>query len=90
MKPAGQTKAPKRPTQPTHDPSAAIPSSSVFDFPVSENQESRSAVSQSSRQDEDKDPRSTRLSRQQAARGTEEQGPLYTEGILNTVPPVNF
>ena len=46
---------------------------------------------QSSRQNEDKliDPRSTRLSRQQAARGTEEQGTLCTEGILNTVPPEN-
>ena len=96
MKPAVQSKAPKRPTQPTHNPSSAIPSSSVFGFPVSVNQyqllqDSRSAVSQSSRQNEDKliDPRSTRLSRQQAARGTEEQGTLYTEGILNTVPPVN-
>ena len=47
-------------------------------------------MSQRSEQSENRsiDPRSTRLSRQQAARGTDEQGTLYTEGIFNTVSPV--
>ena len=37
------------------------------------------------------DPRKTRLARQQAARGADEQGTfgnLTDEGIFNTVPPV--
>ena len=95
MKPAVQSEAPRRCKQPTQLPSSGIPSSSVFGFPVAANQfqllqDSKSAVSQRSEQSENRsiDPRSTRLSRQQAARGTDEQGTLYIEGIFNTVSPV--
>ena len=92
MKPAVQSEAPKRPKKPTQLPSSEIPYSSVFGFPVAENQfqllqESRSAaVSQRAEQSEDRsnDLRSTRLSRQQAARGTDEQGTSATEGIFHT------
>ena len=88
MKPAAEGEAPRGPKTPTQLPRTEIPSSAVCNFPVSEKQDSRSAVSQSSRQDEDNEPRSTRLSRQQAAKGTEEQGILCTEGIYDSVPPV--
>ena len=95
MKPAVPSKAPKRPRQPTQVPSSEISSSSVFGFPVSENQfqllqDSRSAESRRTEQVEErsKDLRSTRLSRQSAARETEEQGTSAAEGICYYVPPV--
>ena len=98
MKPVVQNEAPKGPNQPTRRPQIEIPSSFVFGFPVSVNpfqflQESTSAVSHSSVQIEGKliDPRSTRLSRQQATRRFEDQETLGTfanEGILHTVPLV--
>ena len=94
MKPAVQDKAPRGPKKPNQLPSSEISSSSVFGFPVSVNQfqilqESRSAEAQSPRPTEDRsiDLRRTRLLRPQAARGNEEQGTLFYEGILNTVPP---
>ena len=95
MKPAVQSEAPRSCKQPTQVPSSVIPSSSVFGFPVSSNQfqllqDSRSAESRRTEQIEDRstDLRSTRLSRQQAARGTDEQGTSATEGICYYVPPV--
>ena len=95
MKPANENVAPRRPQQPTQRPQTEIPSSSVFGFPMSENkfqflQESTSAVSQSSIQIEDKliDPRSTRLSRSQAARRFEDQETFAKEGIFHIVPQV--
>ena len=95
MKSAVQREAPRRCTQPTQLPSSGIPSSSVFGFPVAENQfqllqDSKSAVSQRAEQIEDRsnDLRSRRLLRQQAARGTDEQGTSAVEGIFVTVPPV--
>ena len=70
MKPAVQSEASRRSKQPTQLPSSGIPSSSVFGFPIAENQfqllqESRSAVSQRAEQIENRstDLRSTRLSR---------------------------
>ena len=68
----------------------------MYGFPVSKNQfrvlqSSESAVSQSSVQIEDRliDPRSTRLSRLQAARRFEDQETSTNGGIFNTIPVIN-
>ena len=99
MKLAVGNATPRRLNQPSQYPRIEIPLRSVFGFPVSENQfqflqESTIAVSQSSVQIEDRliDPRSTRLSRLQAARRFEDQETLEnvsSEGILYTVELVN-
>ena len=99
MKPAVGSDVQRRPQQPTERPNTEIPSRSVFGFPVSENQfqtlqDSTLAVSQSLVQNEDKlvDPRTTRLSRQQAARRFEDQetlGIFVNEGNFHTVPLAN-
>ena len=85
--------APRRPNSPTRRPRAEIPSNSVFGFSVSENQfqslqRSEPAESQSKVQGEDRliDPRSTRFSRLQATRRTEDQETLGNEGIFHAVP----
>ena len=77
MKPVSKNEAPKRPQQPTQLPITEIPSSSAFGFPVSVNQfqtlqDSEPAVSTNQGQSEDRliNPRTTRLARQRAARGT--------------------
>ena len=93
MKPTSVNAAQGTPNKPTGRPSTEIPSSPVFGFPVSENQfqflqESVLAVSQSQVEREDRliDPRSTRLSRLQAARRIEDQETLGNEGVFHTVP----
>ena len=93
MKPVSGNSAQRRP-QPSHRrPSEGIPVSSVFGFPVSENQfnvlqSTESAVSQSRVQRGDGliDPRTTRLSRLQVARRTDDQETLANRGISNIVP----
>ena len=96
MKPAVQREAPGRCKQPTQLPSSEISSSSVYGFPVAVNQfqllrDSRSAESQRTEQIKYRstNQRSARRSRQQAARGTDEQGTSTTEGIFHIVPPMN-
>ena len=98
MKPAVRSDAQRRPKQPSQCPRTKIPSSSVYGFPVSDNQlqllqDSQPAVSTSQGQSQDRliDPRRTRLARQQAARRTDEQGTVRnvsSEGIFDTVPLV--
>ena len=79
MKLAVGNKAPKGPNQPTQRPKTEIPSSSVYGFPVSDNQfqllqDSQPSMSTNQSQSQDRliDPRRTRLARQQAARRTDE------------------
>ena len=96
MKPARKNAAPRRSNQPTQLPKTEIPSSSVYGFLASINifqslQESEPAVSTNQSQSEDRlvNPRTTRLARQQVARGSVEQGTLgylSDEGICHTVP----
>ena len=93
MKPVSGNSVQRRP-QPSHQRlSGGIPINIVFGFLVSADQfrtlqESTPAVSQSSVQNEDRliDPRSTRLSRLQAARRADDQETSRNEGIFNTVP----
>ena len=99
MKPVVKSDAQRRPNQPTQLPKTEIPSRAVFGFPVSVNQfqfleDSKSAESTYQSQSEDRlvDPRKTRLVRLQAATGSTEQrtlGNLSSEGIFETVPPIN-
>ena len=77
MKPAVKNNAQTRPKQPTQLPKIEIPSSSMYGFPVSDNQfqllqDSQLAVSTGQVQIQDRlvDPRKTRLERQRATRGT--------------------
>ena len=87
-------KAAQRRSNPfTRHPSEENPASAVFGFLVSENQfnvlhHSEFAVPQSQVQREEGliDPRSTRLSRLQAARRADDQGTMANGGIFNTVP----
>ena len=96
MKPVSGNSAQRRP-QPSHRcPSEEIPASAVFGFPVSENQfnvlqYTELAVSQSRVQREDGliDPRTTRLSRLQAARRADDQETLLDGGIFNTEPVIS-
>ena len=93
MKPVSGNSAQRRPQSSHRRPSGEIPASAVFGFPVSENQfnilqYTEPAVSQSRVQREDGliDPRTTRLSRLQAARRADDQETLAIRGIFNTVP----
>ena len=80
MKPVVKSDAPKGSEQPTQFPKIVIPSRSIYRFLVSSNQfqilqESTPAASTSPSQSTDRltDPRTTRLARQRAARGTTEK-----------------
>ena len=96
MESTNDTAAQRRPQTPNRRPNEGNPASAVFGFPVSEKQfrllqNSKTAESTSQVQREEGliDPRSTRLSRLQAATRTDDQGTLSHGGIFNTEPVIN-
>ena len=96
MKSTSGNAAQRRPNPSTRRPSEEVPASAVFDFPVSENQfrllqsiEPTMSTSRVQREERLIDPRSTRLSRLQAANITDDQGTLSNGGISRTVPLLN-
>ena len=96
MESTSSSAAQRRPNPSNRRPSEGNPASAVFGFPVSENQfrllqNSKTAESTSQVQREEglMDPRSTRLSRLQAATRTDDQGTLSHGGIFNIEPVIS-